>query len=237
MIENHNYRFNEPIRRLERAVSAERIGTVQEVEVRLVLNIRGGGRYADANLPHPSHRLPAGIIHEFITHMAYLLLNFMPERTVDNLPLIRAAWRNHGDDKLFTYDDLDAFVLAGSVHGRLRFSCHQWPDCFTVQVRGTEGEATAELFHPVCLVTSRRRVGQHLTPLVNSVAAARTMLRAGFGSIWGKIRNRGAYEGLGRFLELSYQALRAGKEPPVSYRQMDEASRLVDSILAPENAL
>ncbi len=231
LIENHNYRFNGPISRLERAVNGGRIGAVQEVEVRLVLNIRGGGRYADANLPHPSHRLPAGIIHEFITHMAYLLLHFMPEGSMNNIDLLRAAWRNHGGGGLFKYDDLDAILFAGHVHGRLRFSCHQWPDEFTVQVRGTDGVAKAELFHPVCLVTTRRPVGQHLTPLVNSVAAAGTMLRAGLGGIWAKIRNRGAYEGLGRFLELFYQALRTGDEPPVAYRQMDEASRLVDAIL------
>ncbi len=237
LIENHNYRFNGPIQQLERAITAGRIGTIEEVEVRMALNIRGGGRYADENLPHPSHQLPAGIIHEFITHLAYLFLHFMPGSSIDDIESIRAMWRNHDGGKLFKYDDLDVGVLAGSVHGRIRFSCSQWPDCFMVQVRGTDGVATAELFHPTCQVTTRRSVGQHLTPLVNSIAGARTMVRSGFGSIWQKIRNRGAYDGLSRFLELSYNALRTGGEPPVGYRQMDETSRLVDAMLALENRI
>jgi len=237
LVENHNYRFNEPIRRLEQAVAAGRIGRVEEVEVRIALNIRGGGRYADENLPHPSHQLPAGIIHEFITHLSYLLLNFLPGDYDADIDSIRARWRNHGGGDLFKYDDLDASILAGTTHGRLRFSCRQWPDCFTVQVRGSDGIATAELFYPFCQVTTRRAVGQHLTPLVNALCGSRTLVESGFGGIWSKIRNRGAYEGLARFLELTYAALRNGQEPPVGYRQMDATSRLVDRLLAEENRI
>ena len=202
LIENHNYRFNEPIRQLEKVLANGRIGAVEEVEIRINVNVREG-RYGDENLPHPSHKLPAGVIHEFITHLSYLLLHFMPEGSIDNIEVIRAAWRNHGGGDLFKYDDLDAIVLAGSTHGRVRFSCRQWPDCFSVQIRGSDGVASAELFHPVCQVTTRRSVGQHLTPLVNAISGAGTMVQAGFGSIWRKIRNRGAYEGLSRFLNLS----------------------------------
>lgn len=237
LIENHNYRFNDPVRQLEQIVAAGRIGTVQDVEVRMVLNIRGGGRYADDNLPHPSHRLPAGIIHEFISHLAYLLLHFLPHADFDDIETIRAAWRNHGGGDLFTYDDLDALVVAGAAHGRIRFSCGQWPDCFEVVVRGSDGVGRAELFHPTCQISRRRSVGQHLTPLVNALAGAHTMALSGFGSIWRKIRNRTAYEGLARFLELTYEALRTGGEPPVSFRQMDETSRLVDALLAEENRI
>jgi predicted dehydrogenase len=237
LVENHNYRFNEPIRMLKQAVAAGKIGRVEEVEVRIALNIRGGGRYADENLPHPSHQLPAGIIHEFITHLTYLLLHFLPGDYGAAVDSIRARWRNHGGGDLFKYDDLDASIFAGTTHGRLRFSCRQWPDSFTVQVRGSDGMATAELFYPLCQVTTRRSVGQHLTPLVNALSGARTLAGSGFGGIWSKIRNRGAYEGLSRFLELTYAALRTDQEPPVGYRQMDATSRLVDRLLAEENRI
>ena len=235
LIENHNYRFNEPIRRLEQAVAAGRIGRVEEVEVRIALNIRAGGRYADENLPHPSHRLPAGIIHEFITHLAYLLLHFLPDDYGSEIDSIQARWRNHGGGELFKYDDLDVTLLAGTTHGRLRFSCRQWPDNFTVLVRGSDGIATAELFYPCFQLTPRRSVGQHLTPLVNALGGAKALVGSGFGGIWSKIRNRGAYEGLSRFLELTYAALQSGGEAPVTFHQMDATSRLVDRLLAEEN--
>jgi predicted dehydrogenase len=231
LVENHNYRFN------EQAVAAGRMGRVEEVEVRISLNIRGGGRYADENLPHPSHQLPAGIIHEFITHLAYLFLHFLPGGYETKIDSVRACWRNHGGGDLFKVDDLDAVILADTTHGRLRFTSRQWPDSFAVQVRCSDGTATAELFHPLCQVTTRQAVGQHLTPMVNAFSGARTLMGSGFGSIWRKIRNRGAYDGLSRFLELTYAALRTGEEPPVAYRQMDSTTRLVDRLLAEENRL
>jgi len=237
LIENHNYRFNEPIEKLKKAVNEDKIGDIKEVEIRLALDIRSGGRYADVNFPHPSHQLPAGIIHEFITHMAYLLLHFIPEGCIEHMESVRAAWRNYGGGNLFKYDALDAAVFSDGIIGKLNFSSNQWPDAFTVKLRGTEGKAVSELYHPLCVITGRRSVGQHLTPLVNSISAARTIRRAGFGSLWNKIRNKGAYEGLRRFIDLTYQALNTGIEPPVTYKHMDEASRLVDLLLLQENRI
>jgi len=236
LIENHNYRFNEPILQLEHAVKKGQIGTVKEVEVRMVLNIAESGRYADMNLPHPSHRLPAGILHEFITHMVYLTLNFIPESSSESKNIVYAAWNNHSGNPLFKYDDLDAVILFDDVHARIRFSCHQSPDCFSIKIRGTEGKGRSELFHPICQVSRQRSVGQHLTPLMNSLSAARTIRRAGYGSLWKKIQNRGAYEGLARFLEQTYNSFFTGDHPPVSFQQMDETSSLIDALLAQEKS-
>lgn len=237
LAENHNYRFNEPIERMAEAVTAGRIGTVEEVEVRMALSIRAGGRYADENLHHPSHQLPAGVIHEFITHLAYLLLHFMPHEAVEQMNQIQAAWRNHGGGNLFKYDDLDAHLIAGKVHGRIRFSCHQYPECLSVQVRGSQGYASAELFHPVMHVTTRRSTNQHLVPLLNGLSEAGTKAVGGLRDIWDKVRNRTPYEGLGRFLELTYKALRTGGSPPITYHHMDSTSGLIDALLAPENRI
>jgi predicted dehydrogenase len=235
LIENHNYRFNSPVQQLSRLVTDGRIGTIKEVEVRMVLGIRGGGRYADANLPHPSHRLPAGVIHEFISHLCYLLLNFFPADPLEQIDSIRAAWRNHGGGVLFQYDDLDATILAGDVHGRLRFSCHQWPDCFSVDVRGSQGHARCEIFHPLCQVSRRRHGGDHLSPVFNAISNGWGQAFSGLAGLWNKVRNRTAYEGLDRFLQLSYRSLIDGTSPPVDFQHMNDTSRLIDALLAPEN--
>jgi predicted dehydrogenase len=61
VIEDHNYRFNEPVLRIARLLRDGQLGDVREVDVRMCLNVRKpGGRYVDENLPHPSHNLPAG---------------------------------------------------------------------------------------------------------------------------------------------------------------------------------
>lgn len=239
LIENHNYRFNEPIVRLKNLVKSGGLGEVREVEVRIALGIRAGGRYADTNLPHPSHRLPAGVIHEFITHLSYLLLHFMREASESSgrFDLVRAAWRNLGGDALFKYDDLDATVHIDSVRGRIRASCCQWPDCLSVSVRGSDGSAMAELFQPALTIQTKRNVGQHLTPFVNFMGQARSLRRAAFGSVWRKVRNQNAYEGLQRFLQMTYAALAGRGQLPVTFSEIDDANQLVDALLAEENRI
>lgn len=231
LIENHNYRFNGPVAWLDQTIARGTIGRVEEVEVRMALRIRDGGRYADQNAPHPSHKLPAGVIHEFISHLCYLALQFFPTDPES----IRAVWRNLGADKLFKYDDLDALVRFPTGTARLRFTCQHWPDEFSITARGTAGQAYAELFYPTCRLTRRRGGSHHLVPTLNSLSAARASLTSGIGGLWNKIAGRTAYEGLERFLQETYVALANGTEPPVTYSDMDRTSRLIDALLLPEN--
>ncbi|HEV8292923.1 MAG TPA: Gfo/Idh/MocA family oxidoreductase [Tepidisphaeraceae bacterium] len=233
LIEDHNYRFNDQVLTLERMVAQKRLGTVQEVEVRLSLPIRSpGGRYADENLPHPSHKMPAGVLHEFVTHLAYLALRFMP-----GFERVRAAWSNLGGGDLFKFDDLDAIVIGGGVHARLRFSCHTGPDCFSLIVRGSRGWVETDLFHPFMRITEPRKVGQQLSPLANQISNGFEMIRSSIRGFSNKVLQRGPLHGLHRFLEKTYHALERNVEPPVTFEDMDSASRLVDALLEPANRL
>lgn len=231
IIEDHNYRFNQPVRQIQKLLADGTLGELSEVEIRLVLNIREkGGRLADETLPHPVHYLPAGAIHEFITHLVYLALLFEPR--VDR---VAAAWRNIGGGSLFKADDLDALLFGGPVHTRIRFSSYQAPDCFTVTVRGSRGWAETDLFQPHLKLYVPRPGGKQLTPLVNQFVNGASLARASTRNFRNKIMQRTPYEGLATFLDQTYSALRQGSEPPVTYADMDAASRLVDALLAPEN--
>jgi predicted dehydrogenase len=234
VIEDHNYRFNEPILRIERLLRGGRLGDVREVDVRMCLGVRKpGGRYVDENLPHPSHNLPAGVIHEFITHLCYLALRFMPRD--GDFSRVAAAWTKHGDDKLFRHDDLDALVISGPVHARIRFSSHAQPDAFTVTVRGTRGWAETDLFQPHLRVVTPRKGGEQLTPLVNHLVNGASMMKSSVVGFRNKVMQKTPYEGLQTFLRHTYDALAGGKEPPVTYEDMDRASRLVDALVDEAN--
>lgn len=231
LMENHNYRFNQPILALEKLVREGVLGEVQEVEVRMALAIREGSRYDDQNLPSPLHQLPAGVIHDFITHLCYLTLRFLPD-----WDRIAAAWSNHGGGNLFKYDDLDALILGGSVHGRIRFSCHTQPDCFTVTVRGRRGYAETDLFQPYLQYVVPRG-GKQLSPLINQFASGYELMKASFRNFRRKIRQKTPYEGLYSLLEKTYAALIEGKQPPIGFDDMAKTSRLIEALLAEENRL
>ncbi len=231
LVEDHNYRFNGPVLAIEQLVADGAIGDVREVDVRMALAVRGpGSRYMDACLPHPSHRLPCGVIHEFVSHLCYLALRFLP-----STDRVAAAWSKHGTDALFKHDDLDALVIGGPVHARLRFTSHSGPDAFEVTVRGTDGWAQTDLFQPHVRVVKPRPGGKQLSPLVNQFANGVELARSSVRGFRNKVMQRTPYEGLGTFLGKTYAALQSGGEPPVTFDDMDRVSRLIDALLAAEN--
>ncbi len=232
LIEDHNYRFNEPILALEALVAQGRLGRVCEVEVRMALDIRAPvGRYSDANLPHPSHQMPAGVIHEFITHLCYLALRFMPDHPLGQA-LATAQWRNLGGGELFKYDELDSMVVVGNMGARIRFSCQTRPEQFVITVRGSDGCTWCDLFQPCVQMIVPRAGGGQLSPLVNQFVNGRRLIAASVRNFVDKVRRKTPYHGLGRFLEQTYAALSNGGQPPVSNQDMNRASQFVDLLVA-----
>jgi predicted dehydrogenase len=230
LIEDQNYRFNEPILTILDLVQKGMLGNVEEVEIRMALNIRDGGRYADENLPNPLHKLPAGIIHDFITHLCYLTLLFLPD-----FDRVRAAWSNHGGGNLFKYDDLDAIIVGGSKHARIRFSSYTQPDCFSVIVRGSKGYAETDLFQPYLRCVRPRQGGKQLSPLINHFVNGYDLINASFRNFRGKLMQKTPYEGLYKLLDLTYEAIQNGSQPPISFSDMECTSRLIEALLAEEN--
>ncbi len=230
LVEDHNYRFNRPVLKIEKLIADGVLGEVMEVDVRMALAIRDGGRFADENLPNPAHKLPAGVIHDFITHLSYLALRFIPDPDK-----VSAAWSNHQGDDLFKYDDLDAILVAGEKHARLRFSCRTGPDCFALTVRGTRAEVQTDLFHPFMRLIKPRKGGDKLSPVVNQLANGLNLVGASFGNLRNKLMQRSPYEGLHTFLSWTYEALQQDVEPPVTFDDMDRASRLIDQMLLEGN--
>jgi predicted dehydrogenase len=238
LIEDHNYRFNEPILAIEKLHRDGKLGELREVEVRMVLgSIRKAGRYADTAMPHPSHNLPCGVLHEFISHLCYLALRFMPPTPDpgDENFRVAAAWSKHGDEPLFKWDDLDATIIAGKVHGRIRFSSHTGPDTFSITVRGEKGWAETDLFQPYLRANIARPGGAQLSPLVNHWAHGVGLMKSAVRGFRNKVMQHTPYEGLKTFLGRTYNALRSGEEPPVTYTDMDRASRLIDALLDERN--
>jgi predicted dehydrogenase len=232
LIEDQNYRFNTPILDIQKLIKDGLLGEVQEIDVRLVLDVRSGGRFDDENFPNPIHRLPAGVIHDFITHMSYLVLCFIPDLDFNR---VNACWSNHGGGDLFKFDDLDALLLDGFRHVRLRFSCRTLPETFTVAVRGTEGFAETDLFQPYLRTVLPRSVGKQLTPLVNHFTTGKEFLSATLRNFRNKVMQRTPYHGLHDFMEATYEAILDQERPPIGFEEMSQTIKLVDALLEDGN--
>jgi predicted dehydrogenase len=239
LMESQNYRFNPTIEAIVEAIGSGQMGLVREVEVRIALPVTDPtSRFGDHNLPSPIHAMPAGVIHDFTTHFASLLLALAPGVDYQR---VAAAWSRHGDNPLFRYDDLDALLIGegpgGPVHARLRFDTRTFPDVFSVTVRGSRGTAETDLFQPYLRIVRPRPGGSKLSPIVNHVVNGLGMARSGVRNLGQRLVQQGQYEGLHRMLDLAYTALTTGAELPVTEADMLQASGLVDRLLGPEVAL
>ena len=225
LMENQNYCFNEKILAINDLLEAGTLGEIQEVEVRIALPVRDGGVFADENLPNPVHKLPAGVVHDFITHLCSLVVRYIPD-----FERVSAAWSNHGGGELFKYDDLDAIAIGNSAHARIRFSSHTLPSTFSVIVRGSEGYAETDLFQPYlrCVIP---RAGKVLSPIINHFVNGWDLMGSAFINFRNKIMQKTPYEGLHRLLDRTYEALIEGKNPPISFEDMERTNRLVNKLL------
>jgi predicted dehydrogenase len=225
LIENQNYCFNEKILAIKKLVDDGILGEVQEVEVRIALPVRKGGVFADENLPNPIHKLPAGVVHDFITHLCSLVVRFIPD-----FNQVNAAWNNHGGGELFKYDDLDAIAIGNSGHARIRFTSHANPSTFSVTVRGSAGYVETDLFQPYlrCVIP---RAGELLSPLINHFVNGYDLMSSTFVNFRNKIMQKTPYEGLHRLLDSTYTALIDGKTPPITFEDMERTNRLVNQLL------
>lgn len=233
IMECHNYLCNPTIRAIRSAIDDGELGPVREVEIRMSLPITDpAGRYGDPNLPSPLHAMPAGVIHDFITHFAYLLLKLAPGVHYDR---IASAWSRHGDNELFCFDDLDAVLIGsgpdGPVHGRLRFDARSSPDAFTVVVRGRDGYAETDLFQPYVRIVRPRPGGEKLSPIVNHVVNGAGLMRAGARNFGRKLLQHTPYEGLHRMLDLTYTQLASDSELPVTVDDMRASTALIEALL------
>jgi predicted dehydrogenase len=233
LMESHNYRFNPAIVRIREAIERGQLGAVREVEIRISLPVTDpAGRFGDPNLPSPIHDMPAGVVHDFTTHLAYLLLHFVPGAAFEQ---ISAHWNRHSGLEFFRYDDLDAVLIGsgpdGPVHARLRFDARCAPDTFTVVVRGSDGLAETDLFQPHVRLVRPRPGPSKLSPIVNSVVNGAGLVGAGVQNLGQKLLQVGPYVGLHQMLHLAYGALVHGRPFPVSPEEMMAASRLVDRLI------
>lgn len=239
VMESHNYRFNDGYLAIRDAVDNGRLGQLTEIEIRICLPVVDStGRFGDPNLPSPIHRMPAGVLHDFTTHFAYLLLGLSGDVKFDR---VAAAWSNHHGVPHFRFDDLDALLIgagpSGPIHARLRFDAGSAPDTFTLIVRGTRGWMETDLFQPHLRTVVPRPGGTQLSPIVNNVANGLGLVRDGFANLGRKLLQQTPYHGLHRMLDHTYRALSDGAPLPVTPDEMLAASHLIDHLLDDEARL
>jgi predicted dehydrogenase len=221
LIETRNVLYNDVVLRFDRALADGRVGELREIDVSLALDL------ASADIPEGGLGLPAGIAHDYLPHLAYLLLHFAgsPEPpeivagTIDNL----------SGSPSIGFDHVDVLITLGHVRARLRISPDVVPGGMRVAVRGTNGSLEADIYQPYLRHEGPPWVGK-LSPL-DLVVQGATLIRAGGGNLRDRLLQHGTYHGMPRLLTDVYEALRDGRPSPVAEEDMQASATLIDRIV------
>lgn len=221
LVETRNLLYNDIVQEFDRAIAAGCVGEVREVDVSLALDL------GNADIPPQRPSLPAGLAHDYLPHLAYIILHFA-KSTADPAEVVGTVQNLSGRPEI-GIDHIDALVSMGRIRGRLKISPDILPHSFRVTVRGTNGSLDADLYQPFLRHEGPPWVGKR-APLGLLVQGAQ-LIRAGARNVRNGLLQHGTYHGMAPMLAAVYEALRAGHPLPVTEVDMIASAMLIDHIV------
>lgn len=234
LVEDYNYLYNEPVRRLLEEVKQGVLGDLVHVEVFLCLNVLDKDYPAvDPNVRSPVLDLTGGVIADFLPHLASLAHAFCGTALS-----VRTLWEKRTLSSPLPFDEFRALVRGSRASATLAFSAHAQPDAFRITVFGTRARATADIYENRLTRASLRPGPKPLIPLFNALDEAAITRRSAWRLLWRKLGSGpGAYDGLWLLVQRVYESLEAATPPPISFADMFEVNRLVDELKKEGNRL
>jgi predicted dehydrogenase len=234
LLEDYNYLFNKPVRRIVELIDTGDFGAVTHVEVLMCLDILGKGSvFADPNAPHPCLSMPGGAIADFLSHLASLSRLFAgPHESV------RTIWSKRQANSPLPSDEFRALINAERATVSLGFTARAQPDVFLLRVYGTKMRAETNLFEPTLTIDSLRPGPKPLIPLMNGLTGAVDVARGAVGGLVRKLSGGpGAYEGLWELLMRTYRAFADNEPAPLAPGFVRDVNRLVADLTKKEFSL
>lgn len=226
LAETCNLKFFDPIIALKAKIESGVLGEIRECDILLQLDFLSGP-FGDCNLSGPAVNFPAGAVHDFLPHLAYLFLHLADVRQVDT---VVGKLDNLSGNRRAVYDFLDALVFVGKKRGHLRICADVGPAAFKVVIRGTVATVETDLYKPFLSYSGPPEVGMRAP--FGQVREGMRQIMAGCKNLHAKVGLYGADYGMGPMLEAYYEALRYGRVPPIDPQDMIATARLCDSLVA-----
>lgn len=226
LVESRNYLFNDPVIEIGKIIDSGRLGGILEVDLLLSLDFVAGP-FGDPNLAGPGVDLPAGAVHDFLPHLAYLFLHFA--RHSGEVDDVRGRLSNLSGNARAGFDHLDALVEADRTRGRIRITSDVGPDSFRVYVRGSKSSLESDLFNPFLRIDGPPNIGKRSS--LGQMRAGLSLFRAGFSNLRNKVMQHGTYHGMPRMLDAIYRSVAEDAPAPFQPQEMIDTARLVDRLV------
>lgn len=232
IIEDHNYLFNKEIIKIKELIDNGSLGSPTQLEILVCLDIlQEKSAYLDKDCLHPALKIPGGVMSEFYTHLASLSYFFLGAHIE-----VKSVWLKKNQDTHLPCDEFRSVVKTKNGIASIGFSSHSQPDGFYIKLYGTKMVAETNLFEPGFFLEPLRPGMGPLTTFRNRLSRSKASFKSAFSSVFRKLGGGpGSYEGLWKFLEITYKAFRYNESPPIDWKQIEEVFRLVQDLTKGDN--
>ena len=220
LVETSNLLYNDVVLEFDRALAAGGVGEPREIDVSLALDLGG------ADVPQDGLGLPGGIAHDYLPHLAYLLLHFAGQAEVTDL---MGTLRNATGVSAIGYDHVDALVPARRREGAAAdlAGCAAELDAR----RGTWHRRFAGGRHVPAVPASRGpTLGWQVVARRPHGPGSCARPRGG-RNVRDRLLQHGTYHGMARMLAALYTALRDGDPLPISEQDVMASALLIDRVV------
>lgn len=224
----HNQVFANVFRKAKNLASAGTIGNILSVEARFNYDIsRNPDMYEEgAEYCHWSYRLNGGPVEDLIPHPASLLMEY-----ISDIEDVKSVMINNGKIPEPWPDEVRIVVNSGKILGCIGISLNEKPDKITLTLRGTQGYILSDLYTDSIIINRKSALPRPIARGLYGFNLASQYLKGALGNIFkfasGRIDKTNGREQL---ISDFFDALKTGKETPISLRKCLNVMELTNSV-------
>jgi hypothetical protein len=187
---------------------------------------------------HWVHRLPGKLFQNMMDHIFNRLLPLFPAQEPPNGIQVHAfAWKRReavrGDGTDALLDELRVVLKAGGTSAYGTLCSHARPVANTLKVYGTKKTVEVDFNLRTVMAAGSQTYPSALGRLFPAFQMAGRYLKQGGRNVGAFRRSEFQYfAGMGKLLELFYEALRTGGPLPISYEEILGTARVMDEVIA-----
>jgi predicted dehydrogenase len=226
--------FDPPAMEFKRILASGAIGDPVHIEAFIGYDLAGAyGQALMADAGHWVHRLPGKLFQNMMDHIFNRIVPLFPDVEPEVHAFAykrREAVRGDGTDALL--DELRVFLKVGGVSGYGSLCSHARPVANTLKVYGTKNTVEVDFNNRTVVMAAAQKYPSSIGRLVPPFQMAGRYLAQGRKNV-GAFRR---YEfqffaGMGTLLELFYEAIRTGSEPPIPYSEILRVVDVMDRVI------
>ncbi|MES2390602.1 MAG: Gfo/Idh/MocA family oxidoreductase [Acidobacteriota bacterium] len=210
------------------------VGEVVHVEAFIGYDLAGEYGRALMNDPrHWVHGLPGKLFQNMLDHICNRMTPFFTEEPEVRAMAYKRRLGERGDSTDALLDELRFVAKSGRVSAYGTLCSHARPVANTMKIYGTAATLEVDFNNRTVVATTTQKYPSSLGRLFPAFVMARRYWAQAWKNV-GRFRRKEFqfFVGMETLLTRFYDAIRNGGEPPIAYREILMAARMMDSVYA-----